>query len=40
VFIGVTDTLSRETYKQTFKLLRNGRSAGTGASTGPLGKVF
>jgi hypothetical protein len=40
VVIGVTHTLNRETYKQTFKLLRNARSAGAGASTGPLDKVF
>jgi hypothetical protein len=40
VVIGVTHSLNRETYKQTFKLLRNARSAGTGASPGPLGKVF
>ncbi len=40
VIIGVVHTLNRETYKQTFKLLRNARSAGAGAQTGPLDKVF
>lgn len=40
VITGVVHTLNRETYKQTFKLLRNARSAGAGARTGPLDKVF
>jgi hypothetical protein len=40
VITGVTHTLSREAYKQTFKLLRNARSAGANAVTGPVGKLF
>jgi hypothetical protein len=40
VVIGVTHALNRQTYRQTFKLLRNARSAGAGAGTGPTDKVF
>jgi hypothetical protein len=40
VITGVTHTLNRETYKQDFKLLRNARSGGADAATGPVGKLF
>jgi hypothetical protein len=40
VVTSVVHSLNRYTYQQSFNLLRNARSAGTGASSGPLGKVF
>jgi hypothetical protein len=40
VVIGVTHTLNRTAYQQTFKLLRNARSAGSGGGGGVLDKVF
>lgn len=40
IVTGVTHTLNREAYKQKFKMTRNARSAGAGAVSGPLGKVF
>jgi hypothetical protein len=40
IVTGVTHTLNRDAYKQTFRLTRNARSSGTGVSTGPVGKVY
>jgi hypothetical protein len=40
IVTGVTHTLNRDAYKQTFRLTRNARSSGAGASKGPKGKVY
>jgi hypothetical protein len=37
---GVTHTLSRDLYKQDFRLMRNARSSGSTAVSGPREKVF